>query len=407
VTFWDGEPLTADIVVESIERNWEEQPASRTFLPAETEIEVLDDLTLQLTLPEPDSALPHNLAVPQLVIHRMVDDQAIMTGPYRPVALRADDDLELQAHDDYWGGLPPIQQITVRRVSDGSARELAVQSGDADVMTEASPEAAAAVSGDVASVAVESTRIHYVILNHERAPFDDPAVREAVNLAIDRDELNQIALGGLGTPTTTLLPPELGIDTPDQLEIDLDLAAEVLDEAGWLLDDNGIRQRDGEPLQFEVLTYPGRPELTPMAVSIQEQLGRIGIEVSVQEVDDITGAIDGTGFQASIYSMNMLPNGDPAYALDLVGAADGGSNYGNYQRDEYDALLREIRVVETEEERAELIRSAQQMLLDDHVSIFLMAAPRAVVYRADRFEEPELHPSEMYFIHLDTPQPLN
>jgi peptide/nickel transport system substrate-binding protein len=407
ITFWDGEAVTSKHVVDALQRHWDEQPASKNFLPETTEIEIVDDLILRLTLPEPNSGLPHNLAAPQLVIHKMDDEDAIMTGPYVPVTLRADDELVLVSYDDYWGGTPPASQVIVQRVSDGNARELAVQAGDVDIITEASPESAATADGDVRSVTVDSTRVHFMILNHQQAPMDDPAVREAIDRTIDRQELNEVALGGLGGEITSIIPPGIGIETPDQIEVDTDRAAQILDEAGWETGDNGIRVKDGESLEFLLYTYPGRPELTPIAVSIQDQLNRIGFDVSIQEVDDIIETINGTDFQASMFSMNMLPTGDPAYALQIAAGSDGSSNYGNYHREEFDALLEAIQVAEPGQDRDALILQGQQMLADDHASVFLISAPRAIVYRSDRLETPELHPSEMYFVHIDLPRPLS
>jgi peptide/nickel transport system substrate-binding protein len=406
VLFWDGDELTSQHIIDSIERSWEEQPASTGFLPETTDLEIIDDRTLELTLPEPDSALPHNLATPQLAIHKMSDDAAIMTGPYIPVTLRADDELILESFDDYWGGVPPYTQITVQRVSDGNARELAVQAGDVDIITEAPPEAAEKASGEVASKTVDSTRVHYTVLNHNRAPFDDEGVRAAVNLAIDRDELNEVALGGLGGPLTTIIPPGIGIETPEQFEHDVEAAREMLNDAGWEIGPDNVRTRDGEPLEFLLYSYPGRPELTPIAVSIQDQLARIGFDVSIQEVEDINEAMENPAFQATMFSINMLPNGDPAYALQMVGSSDGSSNYGNHQRDEFDSLLNQIRLADDGDDRNALILEAQQMLQDDAAALFLMSAPRSVIYRPDRMEEPDLHPSEMYFIHTDLPAPV-
>lgn len=407
VTFWDGDVLTAEHVVDAIERNWEELPAAAGFLPEETELVIIDDQTIELTLPEPNSGLPHNLSASQLVIHKLEGDDAIMTGPYQPVTFHAGTELVLEAYEDYWNDSPLFAGITIKLMPDGNARNLAVQAGDVDMITGASPENAAAASDDVASHSVESTRVHYLMLNHAQAPFDDPAVREALNLAVDRDELNEVALGGLGLPVTTIIPHGIGIDTPEQLSLDVEQAEQILDGAGWEMNDDGTRAKNGETLEFLLYSYPSRPELTPIVVSIQDQLSRIGIDVSVQEVDDIAGAIAGTEFQASIYSINMLPTGDVYYALQLAASSDGPENHGNYSNDQLDDLLRQAQITDSEEDRAALLLEAQQILQDDHAMVFLMAAPRAVVYRPDSLEEPALHPSDMYFIHTDSPVPAS
>ena len=405
VTFWDGVELTADHVAASFERAWDQQPAADRFVSADTEIDVVDEHTLRMRLPEPVATLPNNLAAFQLLIYREDGDEPIMTGPYQPIELATGEHLIVEAYEDYWDGTPAVDRMTFRLMADGNARMIAVQSGDVDISMQAPPEEASAASGDVEAVTVASSRVHYVILNHKQAPFDDPAVREAMNLAVDRDELNEVALGGLGLPISSMIPPDLGFSTPDQIETDPDGAAEILEDAGWEMSDDGVRVRDDEPLELTIKSYPFRPELTTMAVSIQDQLGRIGFDVAVQEFDDIIAEIEDGDFQASMFSVEMLPTGDPHYALNTNVWSEAIYNYGGYESDELDDLLDRIQREVDHDRRDQLLSDAQDIVRDDSAMVFLVAAPRPVVYRPDRVQAPELHPSDMYFVDLEQPSP--
>jgi peptide/nickel transport system substrate-binding protein len=405
VLFWDGVELTAEHVVESFERAWERQPASHRFLSGESEFEIIDDHRLRLNLTESVASLPNNISVFQFIIYREVDDEAIMTGPYQPVELRQGDFMTSVAFDDYWGGTPPVAEITFRLMADGNARMLAVQSGDVDISTHAPPEAAAAVSGDVESVTVASTRVHYVILNHQQAPFNEPAVRLATNLAIDRNELNDVALGGIGQPISTIIPPGIGHSTPEQIAHDVEAAEALLDEAGWEMGDDGVRVRDGERLELTIKSYPFRPELTVMAVSMQDQLGRIGFDVSVEEVDDITSEIQDGDFQASMFSVEMLPTGDPHYALNTNVYSQGIYNYGRYESQQLDDLLDQIQREIDPDARDALLLEAQEIIEEDNAMFFLVAAPRAIVYRPESVAPFNLHSSDIYLVNLEQPRP--
>jgi peptide/nickel transport system substrate-binding protein len=405
VMFWDGIELASEHVADSFERAWEQQPATGRFVSSETEIEIVDDSTLRLHLPEPDSALPNNLAAFQLIIYREDGEEPIMTGPYRPIELNVGEDMTVEAFDDYWEGQPPYERMTFRLMADGNARMIAVQAGDVDISMQAPPEDAASIEGDVETVSTASSRVHYLILSHEHAPFDDSAVRRAVNLAIDRDELNSVALSGLGQPVSSIIPPGIGFPTPAQLEHNVDKAGEVLHEAGWQLNEEGIRVRDGERLEFTIKSYPFRPELTTMAVSMQDQLGRLGFEVSVLEFDDIVSEIEDGEFQASMFSVEMLPTGDPHYSLITNVWSEAIYNYGGYESDELDSLLDDIQREVSVEQRDELILEAQEIVKRDDAMIFLAAAPRPVAFRPDRVQEPMLHPSDMYFVDVSQPAP--
>lgn len=381
---------------ESLERALEEQAGAARYIDVATEITVVDDRTLRFELPEPVGAFMNNLAASHFIIFKDGPDGAVMTGPYQPTRLVTDSELELEAFEGHWDGPPPVARIHVLQMSDANARSLALQSGEVDLITQVPAAIAGSLTGDVEVVTSPSIRVHYLVPNLLKEPFNDPAVREAFNLAIDRSILNQIVLDGNGAELWHMFPPDIGIPTPEPLETDVERAAEILDDAGWVTGPGETRTKDGVDLAFTIYSYPGRPELTPMAVSIQDQLGRLGFDIEVEQVDDVTAMIEGGDFQASMWSLNMLPNGDPYFALSSTIIEGASFNYGGYQNAELEEIVEQIRLTSDPDEREQLVLEAQELLGEDVVNIYLISPPQIAAYRTDVVQELVLHPNDMY-----------
>lgn len=395
-TFWDGTAVNATAVKESFERSLAEIPNAPQFIDPATEFNVIDEWTLDLILPEPVPGLLNNLTTFQFVVSKRVGDDYLMTGPYQPVRLIADSELELEAYQAHWGGTPPIARIHIRLATDANARLLALQAGEIDMVTEVPPELAGDLGANVDTVVVSSTRLHHIILNHQRSPFDDVAVRQAFSLGIDRDVLIDVALAGLGTVATSIFPPGLGVATPEVVATDLDRAAQLLDDAGWVVGSDGVRARDGARLALTLYSYPSRPELTPIAVSIQDQLRVLGFDINVQQVESIVPQLETLDFEAGMFSINMLPIGDPRYAFNVTVVEDAIYNYGGYANSELDEIIEVLQVESDAEERERLVLRAQEILAEDAVNVYLIAAPRIAAYRTDRVNPFELHPNDLY-----------
>ncbi len=395
ITFHDGSPVTADTVRESFERALETQAAAARFMDPETSFEVVDEQTLRFILPEPRGSFLNNLASFHFLIYKETPDGPLMTGPYRIDRFVPDGELEAVAYDGYWAGEPSLSGILFKRMADANARALALQSGEVHLVTEVASTSLEVFPDSIDTPVVASSRYQHMILNHQMTPFNDPAVRRAVATAINRSTLNEIVFNNLGREMTHLLPEGIGFTTPPELETGAETASRILDEAGWLPGSDGVREKDGVRLTFTIHTYGFRPELTPMAISIQDQLSGIGIDVEVIQVEDITGVLATGDFNASMFSVNMLPIGDPHYALNVTLGIYG---YGGFSSDTLDAVVRQLQLSGDPDEREELLLEALQIMADEAVNIYLIAAPRIVGYDSDRVQNVTTHPNDLYLI---------
>jgi peptide/nickel transport system substrate-binding protein len=397
VRFHDGSTMSAADVVASIKSSWVGLSGAKNFLNPESKLEVIDDATFNIVTPKPTGNVPYALANWNFVIHKpAVNDISILTGAYKPVSIQKDQEFALEAFADYWGGAPALSRIVVRKIPDANVRVLALQSGDLDMLTNVSPEMARSLGEDIELSNVPGTRMHYMILNNTRAPFDDRAVREAVSLAIDRQQLVQATLDGQGVAASNTYPPSIGLEIVPAQATDVARAQTLLDAAGWKAGADGARQKDGRPLELLLYSYPGRPELTAMATAIQAQLKTVGVSVKVEEVQDIVKTIEKGEFQASMFSVGVQT--DPQYMPGVTLIKGGSFNYGGYQNEQVEALFATLTTEADIAKRNALATQIQEVVKTDTPNIYLAVPPLITAYRKGSVSNFTPHPSDLYLI---------
>jgi peptide/nickel transport system substrate-binding protein len=125
----------------------------------------------------------------------------------------------------------------------------------------------------------------FLTYNTRRTPFDDPRVRWALSLALDRDGINKKAYVGTATTAQTLIPPESWAYNPAGAPgYELEQAKSLLDQAGWVAGPDGIRAKDGRPLSFGLLNQTESNALSTMAQEIERAWRGIGVDVNIHNV---------------------------------------------------------------------------------------------------------------------------
>jgi peptide/nickel transport system substrate-binding protein len=400
IRFHDGMELKASDIVASFQSSWAELAGAKNFIAKETVVSAIDDYTVSFVTPEPAGNLPDALANWNFVIHKApINEISIMTGMYRPVSLEKDQEMVFERFDQYWGGTPALAGIRVQKIPDANARALALQSGDLDMLTNVPPEVALSLPADIETTSVPGTRLHHIILNNTKAPFDDVRVREAASAAIDRTALLQATLDGQGAIATSIYPPSVGIKLEAIQNTDLSRAQQLLEEAGWVVGSDGIREKAGQKLSFLLYSYPGRPELTQMAVAIQAQLKAVGFDVKVEEVKDIVETIQNGNFQASMFSVNV--SSDPQYMPGITLIEGASFNYGGYANEELENLFAQLRAESDSELRQELALQMQAIVKRDVPNIYLAVPPLITAFRVGSLGGYIPHPNDLYLINQD------
>lgn len=423
-TFSDGAPLTAETVKEFMEWMSSSEVMAEWF--AETlsmeSVEVIDDLTLQYTTTDPIINSPDYDWVWWYMLQPEVwsqfDDEEIFThefyppigtGPYVVTEHEPGNYIIYDARPDYYRGKPPIDRMVYQIYGNADAVVSALLAGEIDLTTPWMPPETYESLVDAPNITVEEKPpyagiMHWLIFNmhpegNKHPAVDDPAVREAIDYAIDKEQLVDVALLGHGVTCPTAWACVAGEEVNPDLQVtpfDVDKANQILDDAGYLdTDGDGIRETpEGEPLQFRFLyQIEVAPGLT-IAQLLSDRLAQIGIEVlveaqefgtylsSVLDLRDFDMALDSETHDIDAASMDFWFS---------CWSADSGSaalNYPGYCNEAVDELVYEYWFSTDLEARWEPMYEAQRILAEDRPIITLAGQNSIQAYRNDRFEFP-------------------
>jgi peptide/nickel transport system substrate-binding protein len=405
VTFYDGNPVDAAAVKRSLEQSIAKDPDAASLLVPDS-ITVSAPNTLVIRTKDPAPALMSTLAHYSLLIHDADAADADptgfaqspnLTGPFKPVSFKKDSEIRLQRNDRYWGNRPQVGDVDVLIVPDANARTSALLSGQVDLAYQPSPEGVAALQqrSDLTVKAPTVAYQYFMVLNVRKPQFEDPAVRQAMSLAIDRNALASSVLRGAAVPATGAFSTVFPFSLQTGYAFDPQQANQKLDMAGWALGPEGVRSQGETKLAFTLISYPQRPELGAMAVAIQSELKNVGIQADIRQVDDINSALKDPSFDASMYAVNTAPTADPSTLLNLFYKSGAPSNFGGFSSPTVDAEIAELNTASTD--RSQLAGKIQQDLLDEAPDIYLVV-PKFAVGLDARLEDYEPYPSDYYII---------
>lgn len=226
----------------------------------------------------------------------------------------------------------------------------------------------------------------------------DPAFRDALGYAIDKDLLVQRVLGGYGDVGTTIVPPVLGkwhVEPTTKRTFDIEKAKQLLDAAGYKLDANGKRlDKDNKPITLRI-SFPNSDTNYPKAVAfIKDWYGQLGIGVSQESLDSavlgekILPPEAGDGYTANYdielwgWSGAIDPNG----LLQIFEcSAIGSSSDSQYCNPAYDQMYEDQLKAPTAEARKAILAQMQNLIYDKAVYDILYYDANLEAYRTDRF----------------------
>ncbi len=301
LTWHDGTPVTSRDVAFTFERAKDPDSASplaSAYLANVASVEILGDYEVRFQFSAPHSEPLEDFFWPPAPAHLLEDVPTaellrapfnrapVGNGPYRFVRWDVNQQLVFTANPDYspsLGGPPAIANVVYRIIPDQTTMLAELLSGGIQVDGPLAPSDAARVGGseNLELLSFPWRQFAYVGWNTRRPQFADPAVRRALAMAIDRESLVRTVLEGHGTQASGPIPPwhRYASDLAP-LPHDLDRARALLDEAGWRdSDGDGIRERAGVRLSFELLANQRNPIYGDIAQIIQADLRAVGVEV--------------------------------------------------------------------------------------------------------------------------------
>lgn len=407
VTFTSGRALDAQAAKECLEHLTEVHERAKGDLKIQ-EI-TANDRTLTIRTAEPVPALMNYLSDPYGCIIDMEagvteDGNVSGTGPYMATEVETDKGLTLVKNEAYWAGMPHLDTIYVKTISDGDTMTMAMQSGELDGaygLPYASLPLFAEEPYRISSV--ETSRSFFGQVNYASEVLQDANVRAAIAGAIDKEGFTSVLLAGNGSAAAGPFPASFrfGDSTVAAQEFDLEKSRMLLAEAGWTdTDGDGYVDKNGEKLTIRWLTYPSRQELPLLAESVQATMKEIGVEVKVNctanHLDDISSG------NWDIYASAFVtaPTGDPEYFFTTHCLDASSKNRGGYHSDRLEEL--EVKMSRTfdAKERAKLATEMTQVILDDNGFLFVSHLKMSMV-SGKGVSGLVAHPCDYYEITVD------
>jgi len=351
VKFHDGSPLTAQAAAASLTNALQRSGTARSYTKIAS-LAARDEQTLEITTSEPFPALPAALVYASSAIvspasPKMADgtiERPIGTGPFKVTAWQpAAQSFTVERFDGYWGEKPSIPAITFRGIPDPTTRSLELQKGSVDFTSEVPYGDLDTLVDKGFTVSRNVTARNYVLNfgSLKDTPFADIRVRKALSLAIDRDEIAQYVLFGMGRAGIGPFPGTMAFADASIAPPKTDLAAarKLLTEAGYAPGPGGVMTKDGKPLGFTLYTYAQRPGLVPIAGALQAQLRKLGVsvEIKVTTFSAIAKEMKPGDARLAALASAMYPH--PDFYLRQTYHSAGATNTWGYANPKIDAAL--------------------------------------------------------------------
>lgn len=413
VTFHSGEPFTAAHVVDHFTR-WKEFPASIKVELLES-VEAPDDYTVVCTLSSPTLVFLNNVSqtefaysgIPNMNLVEELGEnyglnEADGTGPYKFEEWVKDDHLTLVRNEDYaWGpefydntGVAFPERITFRTIPEEASRSAMIESGEADMNIETPPRDVERLEGTdgVAVASFPRFSCNNIGFNMTKPLFQDINVRRAIMHGVNREEIVEFVMFGQATVAEGYLPPTMVGANPREVTLPLvqydpDLSNQLLDESGWTMGDDGIREKDGEQLSFT--TYLILELQAQVSEVIQAQLREIGVDMQIQRLE-----------QAAWDEAMMAGEHDARYHPQFMGTPDHMYFYESsfsplpnsvlLESPEFDEMFATSQTTIDQEERVATFQAMERYLLEQAVVVPIMHVNWIISYQ-DRVKGTKFH----------------
>ena len=372
VLFHDGTPFNAEAVKFNFDRmlnpDFSSPRSSEVGLIAETN--VLDEYKIEVVLSEPFAPFLSTLTdragmmVSPTAVQELGEDfanQPVGTGPYQFKERVAQSHIELTRFEDYWREVPAIETVEIRPFADSTVRVTNLLSGDLDLLNKIAFKDIEKLKNDPNITLLEKDALGFqgIHLNTAVEPFNNKAVRQAINVALDRTAIAEVVFHNGVTPSVSAFSP-MSWAAPDfeQPKADVEKAKAILAEAGV------------EDVSFTLKISPG-PEEEQMAQMIQSMLTQVGITVEIEMVEfgALLDQLDSGDFQAvrNGWSGRTDPDGN----VHRFFYTDASNNYTSYSNPKVDELIENARVESDQAGREAMYKEMAEILWDDAPYVFL------------------------------------
>ena len=328
----------------------------------------------------------------------------IGTGPYVLTDFVTDEYAVFERNENYWGKAPAIRKITVKVIPDNQTRIMALESGEIDLIFGKNMIDADAISqyldSDKFTVGLsDPTSTRHIVMNTTREILGDPAVRKALQHATDRQTISDGIFYGLEQPADTLYAttvPYCNVGLKPY-EYSTETAAQILEEAGWVLGSDKMRAKDGRQLALDLLYNSDSVTEKTIAEYLQSEYLKLGISMTIhgEEEQSYRDNMKAGNFDMVFNICWGMPY-DPQSSLAAMRApvyGDYAAQQGLEDKAEIDEAITKILTSTDEAERQELYKSVLTNLHEDAMYLPL-------TYECNK----ALYTSALHGVHFGTDQ---
>ena len=423
VQFHDGSPLNAAAVAFSFDRSINKDnplyqeaqgdyggfPFIDTYIGnIVTKVEAAGDMDVKFTLKQKYSPLLSNLAIPPGFVMSMealkkygkgINENPVGTGPFKFVEWKKDDHITVDAFDGYWGSKPKIQRIIFQPVPEASVRALKIKNGEGDVTWVIDPKDVPSLKGQTDTDVLEQPGLNVSFadfnLNSQWPDYQNKSLRQALNYAVNKQELMDSLYSGAGVPATGVLPAtSWAYDTSIKgYPFNPDMAKQLLKDSGY----------SGQTLTIWAYTVPRayNPQGSKLAEAVQQYWQDIGVNSEIKTEEWAQFRSDR---RANKFPMNFngwqADTGDPENFLGVFfnSANVAATNTSWYSVPEVDNLLNQANQETDTAKRKDLFNQAETRIVDDAPWLFIggMKQQAAIRKRVQGFVQ---QPTYIYYFN--------
>ena len=415
VTWHDGTPFTAEDVASTFALIGEQGLSQYAqWLTDMTDVKATDANTVEVTFSRPQAFDP-GLAIPILPKHiwdgmskaevqKFANDDPVGTGPFTFGEWKHGQTVSVNRNDGFWGSPAGASTVIWVLYQNEDVMAQGLQAGEVDILPEVPPTIWDGLpsDGDVKPLSLPGFSFHHIGMNVSTGSTSggnplllDRNVRQALSLAVDRNQLVQIALAGHGLPGSVLLPPAMGdfqlqISEADALDNNPDQAKQLLDQAGYLPGSDGFREKDGQRLEFRLIAIESTTVDVRAAQLFADAAAAVGIKLNLTTLDENTlGStvynVDAPDWDIFVWGWDSGVN-DPNYLLGVpLTSQIGGNNDVFYSDPTYDKLYDQQATELDVNTRLDLVHQMQQLFYDDCAYIVMWYQDKLQAYRTDTF----------------------
>lgn len=342
-------------------------------------IEKVDDYTVRFKLKRPDAPFLVNLSLSFASIFsaeyaekmkaagkpEVIDVEIIGTGPFQFVSYQKDANIRYKAFDHYWGGRPKIDNLVFAITPDASVRFAKLKAGECHVMAYPKPADIALIKADpnLKLVSLDGLNVGYIAFQMDKKPFDNKLVRQALNLATDKQAIMRTVFQGSGRAAKNPFPPSLWSynDKIPGYPFDIEKAKVLLEKAGHA---KGFTV----DLWYLPVSRPYNPDGKRMAELIQADWAKIGVKANLvtYEWGEYLKRSKKGEHQAVMLGWSAGADPDDFLGPNLsCDAVKSGGNVAHWCNAEFETLFQKAKVAVKQADRAKLYERTQEIFHEE------------------------------------------